>query len=993
MTKLYLFVRRYLTVMMVFGAAAAFAQQSVSGKITSSDDGSGIPGVNILEKGTTNGTVSDADGGFTINVGSSSTLVFSFVGYLSQEISVGSQTSINVTLQSDVTSLSEIVVVGYGSQDKKELTSSVVTVTSKDFNKGNINDPTQLLQGKVAGLSIYNRGGDPNSAAIIRLRGLSTVGANSQPLIVVDGILGASLDNVDPNDIESTTVLKDGSAAAIYGSRGSSGVILVTTKSGSNKTGAVSVDFNSYVATSSVFNRQPVMSASQYIAAGGNNLGAVTDWQDLVTRKGSTIVQNLGISGGNANTTFRISANLRNVEGILKKSGFDQINTRARLTHNAFDNKLKIDVGTSFTSRNTDLSFNEALRYAVLFNPTAPVRFTNGEFYQAILFDNFNPVAIIEQNTAERKRKTLNFGGKVSYDILKDLTVSVNFGQQFETFNQYEYYSRNSLFRGFNRGGLARRATAESSFTLLEGYATYSKGFGKVNMDLTGGYSYQEDQFDVLQVELGNFPSDLLGYNAIETSGDRISGNPTLTNISSDKSPKNKIIAFFGRINLNYDNAIFFNASVRREGSSKLGKNNQIGVFPSAGLAVDINKYLQLSKVDILKLRVGWGITGSLPNEYGISQEQYNYGFNGGGAVTIARAANPDLKWEQKQEINLGVDFGLSGRLVASLDVYTRDIKDFILLNDKLDVAIFPTNSRFENLGSLQTRGIELKVDYTNVQVGQVKWTPGIVVSSYKTTLESYLPNVAAQARAPLGAPGQSGVNQVKIAVGEEIGQIWGPVFSGITIDDPTTPDKDEGGAVVFADLNGDGVVKANDQTFLDPTADYKKLGSGIPSVELGFTNKLTYKNWDFNAFFRAAFGHSLSNNFRAFYEPIDKGAINSYNRISTSKAVAGLTESKFSSLYVEKADFLKLDNLSIGYNVKLSPTSTVKNIRFYGAGQNIFVLTSYSGIDPEPVLSDQGAADNGGFLPGPDPLSPGIDRRNAYFTSRTFTFGVSLGF
>jgi iron complex outermembrane receptor protein len=967
----------------MFATLVGFAQErSVSGKVKSSDDGSGIPGVNILEKGTTNGTVTDADGNYTISVGANATLVFSFVGYTTQEASVGSQTTLDVTLASDVTSLTEVVVVGYGSQDKKELTSSVVTVNAQDFNQGNINDPTQLLQGKVAGLSIYNRGGDPNSASIIRLRGLSTVGANSQPLIVVDGILGASLDNVDPNDIESTTVLKDGSAAAIYGSRGSSGVILVTTKSGSNKPGAVSIDFNTYVASSSVFNRQPVMSASQYIAAGGNDLGANTDWQSLVTRNGSSRVHNLGISGGNAHTTFRISTNLRNIDGILKNSGFDQINSRARLTHKAFNDKLRIDIGTSFTSRNTDVSFNEALRYAVLYNPTAPVRFTNGEYYQAILFDNFNPVAIIDQNTSERKTKNINFSAQVSYDILKDLTVSLNYGQQYQTGNSYEYYSRNSLFRGYNRGGLARRNNYEANFTLIEAYAKYSKTFGKVNADLTGGYSYQEDQFDNLFVELGNFPSDLLGYNAIETAGDRISGNPNLTDISSNKSPKNKIIAFFGRLNLSYDNAIFFNASVRREGSTKLGKNNQIGVFPSAGLAVDFNKYLQLAKVDLLKLRVGYGITGSLPNDYGISQELYNYNFTGGGAVTIARAANPDLKWEQKTEINLGVDFAMSGRLVASLDVYTRDIKDFILLNDKLDVTIFPSNSRFENLGSLQTRGIELKVDYSNIQLGQVKWTPGIVLSSYKTTLESYLPGVVAQARAPLGAPGQSGVNQVRIAVGEEIGQIWGPVFAGANAD----------GTVSFKDLNGDGTVSVTDQTFLDPKADYQKLGSGIPTMEIGWTNKLTYKNWDLNAFFRGAFGHSLSNNFRAFYEPIDKGAINSYNRISTSKAVAGLTEAKFSSLYVENADFLKLDNISIGYNVKLSPTSTFKNIRLYAAGQNIFVLTSYTGIDPEPVLQDQGAADNGGFLPAPDPLSPGIDRRNAYFTSRTFTFGVSIG-
>ena len=929
--------------------------------------------------------MSEADGNYTINVGANATLSFSFVGYVTQEVVAGSRTSVSVTLVSDVTSLSEVVVVGYGSQDKKEITGSVVSLSTKDFNQGNVNDPTQLLQGKVAGLSIYNRGGDPNSSAIIRLRGISTVGTNSQPLVVIDGVLGASLDNVDPNDIESINVLKDGSAAAIYGSRGSSGVILVTTKKGSKKAGGLSVTYNGYVAAASVFNKQPVMTADQYIAAGGNNLGAKTDWQDLVTRTGATNVHNLAISGGNEHTTFRLSTNFRNVEGVLKKSGFDQVNTRASLTHSALNDRLKIDVNMSFTNRNSSFSFNEALRYAVLYNPTAPVRFDNGNYYQAILFDNFNPVAIIEQNVNEGKRKNLNYGAKIDYSITKDLIFSVNYGQQYETVLNGEYYSRNSLFRGYNRGGLAKRFTSDKSFTLFEAYGKYSKNFGKVNLDLTAGYSYQQDQYEQIAIALGNFPNDDLGYTALQNAGDRISGNGSLADISSSSTPVNKIIATFARVNLTFDNAIFFNASIRREGSTKLGKNNQYGIFPAFGLGVDLNKYLQLSKVDVLKLRVGYGVTGSLPNDAGLAQEQYGYSFNGGGNLTKNRGANANLKWEQKEEINLGLDFGLGGKFSGSLNVYTRNVKDFILLNTNLDRALEPSGSQYQNLGSIKTNGIELNLNYNNLQIGEVNWSPGLVLSSYKTTLESFIPGVTVQARAPLGAPGQSGVNQIRVAVGEEIGQIWGPVFSGAN---PTD------GSVQFADLNGDGVVSATDQTFLDPKADYKKLGNGIPSFELGWTNRLTYKNWDLNAFFRGAFGHSLVNNFRAFYEPIDAGAINSYNRISTSKAVKGLTEAKFSSLYVEKADFLKLDNLSIGYNFKLSPTSTLKNVRFYAAGQNLFVITSYTGIDPEPVLADPGAVDNGGTITTPaDVLSPGIDRRNSYFTSRTFTFGVTFGF
>ncbi|MCE2995458.1 MAG: SusC/RagA family TonB-linked outer membrane protein [Cyclobacteriaceae bacterium] len=980
MTKLYLFVRRYLAVMMMFGAASAFAQQSVSGKVTSSDDGSAIPGVNILEKGTSNGTVTDADGNFTISVGANATLVFSFVGYTPQEAAVGAQTTLNVTLQSDVTALSEVVVVGYGTQDKKEITSSVATLSTKDFNVGNINDPTQLLQGKVAGLSIYNRGGDPNSSAVIRLRGISTVGSNVQPLVVIDGVLGASLDNVDPNDIESINVLKDGSAAAIYGSRGSSGVILVTTKRGSGK-GGLSIDYNGYVAAAEVANRIPVMTASQYVAAGGNNLGSVTDWQKEVTRTGVSNVHNISIAGGSQQTQFRISSNFRNVNGVLKKSGFDQINTRASLTHTALNDKLRMDVNMSFTNRNSNFSFNEALRYAVLFNPTAPIRFNTGDYYQAILFDNFNPVAILEQNVNEGKRKNLNYNAKVDYTVIDNLTVTVNYGQQFESVLNGEYYSRNSLFRGLNRGGLARRYTSDRSFTLFEGYATYSKKFDKIDLSATAGYSYQEDQFEDIFLSLGNFPNDQLGYNALENSGDILSGNPNLLGISSSKTPINRIIATFARVNLTYDNAIFFNASVRREGSTKLGANNRYGVFPAAGLGVDLNKYLQIDRVDNLKIRIGYGVTGSLPTDSGVAQDLYTYSNQGGGSITRQRAGNPNLRWEEKVETNLGIDFGLWGKLSGSLDVYTRSVKDFVSLVPT-QIAQVGAPFQFQNAGSLKTDGIELNLTYASLQFGQVRWTPGIVLSSYKSTLESIV-GASTQVRANLGAPGQNSTPQIRVAVGEEIGQIWGPVFAGVNTD----------GTPKFADLNGDGTVKAAPGDALLAGADFKKLGNGIPTMEIGWRNQLNYKNWDMNVFFRAAFGHSLVNNFRAFYEPIDLGAINSYNRVITNKAVAGLTSAQYSSLYVESADFFRLDNMQIGYTVKGNPNSTFKNIRFYISGQNLFTITSYSGIDPEPVLQDPGAVDNGGFASTTsDVLAPGIDRRNNYFTARTYTFGLSVG-
>jgi TonB-linked SusC/RagA family outer membrane protein len=973
---------RYLTALLILVTSVAWSQgRTVTGKVTSADDGSGIPGVNVVEKGTNNGTVTDVDGNYSVSVGDNATLVFSFVGYASQEMAVGNQSSINVSLASDVTALTEVVVVGYGSQEKKEITGSVVSLETKDFNKGNINDPTQLLQGKVAGLSIYNKGGDPNSSPVIRLRGLSTVGTNTQPLVVIDGIPGATLDNIDPNDIESISVLKDGSAAAIYGSRGSSGVILVTTKKGSNRAGGLSIALNSYVSAASIFKEVPVMTPSQYIAAGGNDLGARTDWQKEVTQTGISNVNNLAVSGGNQNTTFRVSTNFRTVNGILKSSGWDQINTRANLTHSALDGRLKLDVNMALTNRNSDFAFGEAFRYATLYNPTAPIYFPNGDYYQAILFDNYNPVALLQQNINEGKRKDMNYSAKLDYTIFKNLTWTVSYAQQFENVLNGKYLASNSLFGGYGRHGLATRYVSDKSFSVLETYGTYAKNFGSVDLSFNAGYSYQEDDFEDMTVELGNFPSDELSYYVLQNAGDRISGKAPNVNVKSSRSPVNKIIAGFARVNLTIDNGIFFNASVRREGSTKLGPDNQWGLFPAVGAGIDLNKYLQLSKVNLLKFRVGYGVTGSLPSQSGLAQDKWEYSFDGAGSVVNVQTANKDLKWEQKAETDLGLEFGI-GKLTGALDVYNRTVKDFIL-GFSPDPVTQPRLTKYENAGSLNTPGVELTLNMNNLEFGAVRWTPGILISHYKTTLKSFIKDRTI--RADFGAPGQNGTFPILVEVGQPVGQIWGPVFAGVQSDDPSTEANEEG-SPAFADLNGDGEVKADPSEALNDDGDFKVLGNGFPTMELGWTNHVNFKNWDLDVFFRGAFGHSLINQFRAFYEPIDPGAINSYNRIITDKSVAGLTSARYSSLYVEKADFIKLDNLSLGYTFNIATSSLVKSFRLYVSGQNLLQITGYTGIDPEPVLVDPEADPD-------DVLAPGIDRRNNYYTARTFTFGLNLGF
>ncbi|WP_420384798.1 SusC/RagA family TonB-linked outer membrane protein [Roseivirga sp.] len=978
-------MKKFLLLLLVlsvgFQGALLAQTRTVTGKVTGADDGLGIPRVNITVKGTTRGVPSDLDGNYTIEVSSNETLVFSFVGYISKEVLVGNQTTINVTLEPDYAELDEVVVVGYGSQEKKEITSSVVALDAEEFNKGNVNDPTQLLQGKVPGLSIYNKGSNPNSGSTIRLRGISTVGANVQPLVVIDGVIGASLDNVDPNDIESVNVLKDGSAAAIYGSRGSAGVILVTTKSGDRGGRGLQASYNGYVANDNVFNFQPVMTPDEYIAAGGNDLGSRTDWQDEVTRSAFSHVHNIAISGGSENTTFRVSTNFRNIDGILKNSGFDQINARANVDHYALDDKLNIKFNISMTNREQEFGFNEALRYAALFNPTAPILNPDGSYFQAILFDNFNPVAIIEQNVNEGQRKNLNFNTQLSYEVLPDLTWTANYAQQYSTSTQGTFYPSNSLFRGFNRTGLASRRADESRFTLFETYGSFVKDFDNANLTISAGYSFQEEQFSGFGMDAGNFPSNELGYNIIGSSGN-ILGDGANVNLFSYESPENRIIAFFGRVNFNLNNGIFINASVRREGSTKLGEENQWGTFPAFGVGADLLQYLDLAAFSQLKFRAGYGVTGSLPGPSGLAQDSFSYGFGGGGSVSFNRAGNPDLKWEEKAEINLGLDFGLlGGKLNGTVDVYSRDINDFIL-ERTVDPAVFGTNLRYENAGKLNTKGIEVALNYSGIGSGDFSWSPGIVLSSYATTLEEFV--IEEQVLGNLGSPGQNGTNMVRVAVGERIGQIWGPVFSG---------NVDAEGRPIFVDINGDGQINSDPAQALDDNADFQELGNGIPTLEVGWTNQMTYGNWDLNMFFRAAFGHSLVNTFRAFYEPIDPGAINSYNRTKTDLQIPELQVAQYSSLYVEKADFFRLDNATLGYNFDMTNNSMFSNLRLYLSVQNAFVITNYTGIDPDPSLQDSGPVDNGGTAGTPNPLVPGIDRRNNYFSARTFTFGVNVGF
>lgn len=970
------------------------AQRSISGNVTDADTNEPLIGANVLVKGFSTGTITDLDGNYDLRLPEGGeTLIVSYTGYIDQVLVVGDQSVVNAALAQGQ-QLDEIVVVGYGSQSEKEITSSVVSVDREDFNQGAISDPAQLLQGKVAGLQVYNRGGDPNGSSTIRLRGISTVGANVSPLVVVDGIIGASLDNVDPNDIESISVLKDGSAAAIYGSRGSSGVIIVTTKKGTSSD-KVKFSYNGQFETSSPFNSVNIMTGDEFVAAGGTDLGSRTDWIDEVTRAGSSQVHGISASGGMNNSTFRVSANVRKTDGILLNTGFDQFNTRMNFSTKALNDKLAIDFNTSYTQRDQQNGFNEALRYATLYNPSAPVLGENspfpfnsaqfGGYFETLgLFDSFNPVSLIEQNRNDGENRVFNYGANFKYSIMDNLSVNFRVSQQRTDYSNRIYYATTSNFKGNatspTRKGLAELYESKATFNLYETYATYLTNVGENNsLTLTGGYSYQQDNFEDSFFSIGDFPNNDYDFsNILEASQDL--QNAGFISANGNISPDNKIIAFFGRANFSLDDKIFVNASIRQEGSTKLGSQNKWGWFPSLGVGVDLNQYLDLNNVDLLKLRIGYGVTGSLPGVSGLSSELREVTNDPTGAVatTLLRAANDSLKWEQKAETNIGLEFA-SGRLGATIDVYSRNISDFIL-ERTVDAAVFGVDRRFENAGRLKTNGMEIALNYDVVNNSNFKYNTGLVFSTYKTTLEEYIND--SETRANLGAPGQNGTNVIRVKVGEEIGQIWGPVYEGV----------DTEGAPIFQDVNGDGMLVTGQDKALDEDVDFAVLGNGTPDFELGWTNQLQIGKWSVNAFFRGAFGHSLVNTFRAFYEP-QVSTQSSYNYVNTDLAVDGLTTARFSSLYVEKADFVKLDNLTIGRSFDLNKGG-FNDLQVSLILRNPIVITGYTGTDPEPSLVDSGPADNGSRDPNyADVLSPGIDRRNNYFASRSITLGVNLNF
>jgi TonB-dependent starch-binding outer membrane protein SusC len=986
-----------LAVLLVMLANFTFAQRTIKGKVTDGDNGESLIGATVTVVGTTRGAVTDIDGNYAVVVPDGSTqLRFAYTGYTEQVVTLGTSNTLDVAMAPG-TVLDEVVVVGYGNIKAKEVTSAIASVKADDFNRGNVTDPAQLIQGKVAGVSITRPGSDPNADFTIRLRGLSSISSGTQPLVVLDGVPGASLSLIDPNDIASFDILKDGSAAAIYGTRASAGVILITTKKGS--AGKTTAEYNGFVAFDQVARRYNTLNADEFVAIGGTDLSpnanVNTNWFDEITQTGRTNVHNLSLSGGAGNGSFRASFNLRDVEGILRNSGREQYNGSLSFTQKVLNNRLTLDGNLFMTSRNSNFGFQEAFRYAVVNNPTAGITGTESEYekyggyVEKDLFDFFNPVAMIEQNSNTGKSTRILGSIRAGYTILPGWNANLTLSQERSNSNNSEFYSKQSRFRGIGRNGLGVQGSDASISEVLEATTDYTLKLGKSDLKLLGGYSWQEFRNNGMRVEAGNILTNVLANNNLAAFQDLDRG---LAEVGSYNN-ENRLIAFFGRAKLNFNDVVNVEAGLRREGSTRFGENNKWGLFPFASAALSLDKLVTVNGVDALKLRGGFGVTGNQPRDNGLSTLLFvpgaSFFYNGNYVPSYGpnRNPNPDLKWEEKRELNVGLDYALAGyKLTGSLDWYTRNTVDLI---QEVNVPSPPNlfNRTFQNVATLSTTGFEASLSINNlIDAASFKYTPSFVFNTYNIRIDDFRNDTIAYAN--VGAPGQNDNFYTILYNDAPIGQLWGPVRESVNPD----------GTIVYKDIDGNG----NGNDFGAFNKDQTKIGDGVPDFELGFNNSVTFGNFDLNFFLRGVFGHDLANEYRVFYENVSDGNV-TWNKVNTEFFDPNVTAaSRFDDTHVERASFVKLDNATLGYNFKLPSGTWFSRARVYVSGQNLFTITNYSGVDPEPRVVDPGSVDNGGragtlsngvFVPNADPLAVGIDRRSTYFLARTVSVGVTFGF
>lgn len=976
---------------------------TITGKVTD-EKGAPLAGVSIQVRGAQGGVQTGSDGVFTISgVKENATLVFSYVGYQAQQVPVNGRTSIDLVLHAESQNLGDLVVVGYGRASRKNLSSAVSTVKPDDLNKGAITDVGQLLQGKVPGLNI-TANGDPNKPAAVILRGASTLNSSQTPFYVIDGIPGADISLIAPDDIASIEVLKDAAATAIYGNRAAAGVIIVTTRKG--KAGQMQVSYSGYVGEEKVSSRLKVMDANQlraFMTKNGSALspaddkGANTDWQKEIER--NTAVShnhNIAFSGGTEHSNYIASLNYINKEGILQHSSLERVIARLAVEQYALNDKVKFGVNVANSNSNAnDIPYrNTVLLQAARYLPVSPVKNSDGTYFEDFNNTNYyNPVAMMNNGQLNTKYNNLigNFTTQVklpwglTYDLnLSYINLSTLVGQYLDKYftNNYTgmYDNPDPTLYGhsqqvFGKNGQATRQSYTNTSKILETYFTWNRKFGYHSVNAVLGYSWQDNTFgNGFQATTYNFAVDNTSFNNLSLSNPYAYSSPQIS-FGSDAYQQTRLISDFARLNYNYKDKYLLQGSIRRDGSSVFGANNQWGYFPSVGAAWRISEedFMKGQRTfSDLKLRASYGVAG---NSSGFSAYTaqfiqgsvgtYYYQGSTSAAYGPVQAQNVNLKWEKTATTDIGADFSImQGRVSGSVDIYNKNTTGMIW-SYQVDRILVPTGSIVANGGSINNKGIELFLTAALVNQGDFSWSSTLNLA-HNTNEITGLSNPFFAGGDSVGAAypeggGRSGSSLELLKTGHPLGQFFALQYAG----------KDSAGRSLFIDHTG----KTTNQIAYG--TDYHYFGNAQPKLLLGWTNTFRLRNWDFSFFVRGVFGNQI---FNATRNDLFSPALAQYGNISVdamNESIKDNTDYYYSNRFIESGSYLRFDNATLAYNFrKISPY--IKRLRVYGSVNNLFVITAYKGVDPE--------VNQGG-------VAPGVDYNNFYPKTRTFLLGANVSF
>lgn len=963
-------------------STSLYAQKiAVSGTVKDAN-GEPLIGASIKEKSTFNGTVTDLDGAFSLSVASDATLQITYTGFSMYEESVAGKTVFNVVLQEDTKALEEVVVVGYGSMKRTDVATAIATVKPEDFNLGGGQDVRSLLEGQVAGLSITRvGGGSPNRTATVQLRGVSSLEGSNSPLFIIDGIPGGSLELVRPEDIASIEVLKDGSAAAIYGSRASGGVIIVTTKQGA--AGKTNVEYSAYVSHYAQGRKLDFLNAKEYLAMKDKieNPSAIVDWGGDTDWYGAVLNENnvshshnLSLSGGAGSTTYRASLFYSNSESIAIEDARRDYGGRASLITKGLNEMLTFQTNFAVTFSNLDRlnSDNRVWETALKYNPTIPIKNEDGTYWEHNSYSE-NIVARNEQQYMKRDQQYTSLDAKLTLEPIKDLRIAITGGVVTNEYTSGSYYTKANRVsvNSYNGGGYASRGENKSFVTFAEPTASYLKTFADVHkIDAVVGYSYRYAKDESFSAWNTGFISDAVHENDLG-SGSGLNKGSDYMGMSSSKEEE-KLIAFFGRLNYVFDNRYIAQVSLRREGSTKFGVNHRWGNFPSISLAWNVTNEEFMKAVPTIsnmKLRVGYGETGQTPNaryEHLVTVGSGGYYLRPDGVWTQtygpSKNPNPDLKWETKKEWNLGLDLGvLNNRVTGAIDLYKRVSSDLIIGGVAVPSPSNVHSSSTLNIGETDNTGVEVTLQAIPVSTADLRWKAFLTYSHlFSNKLTKYKGGTSYKTVGGIGGYGALG-DAFRIYEGGEIGQFYGKKFAGF----------DEKGDWLFYKKDG-SKVGAGQIT----EEDLGYIGNGVPKHHLSLTNMIDYKNFDFTLGLKSRLGFEILNRMNMTYGNLK--TLESGDNVFKNVLTEGVNASyQYSDYYLENGNYLKIDNITVGYTFR-HKNPTVPSFRLYATVRDLLTITNYKGYDPE--MQAEG-------------MEPSMEDRNRIPVTRTFLFGLNVKF